>query len=463
MELQIPSGTDMRTKRPPTGLQAREDEGLAQQAGGGSERAFAALYHRYQHPLYRYCRAMVRHDADAQDALQSTFTAAFSALRKGRRDAPLRPWLFRIAHNEAVNILRRRRPADELSEALPTPEAFVEEQAEERDRLARLMADLRALPERQRSALVLRELSGLSHQEIAHALGTSVGTAKQTIFEARQSLTEFQAGHEMSCEEVCRTISNGDRRVLRGRKVRAHLRGCTACAAFAEAIPARSADLRALTPVLAPAATAAVLSRALGGGASAGGAPGAAAAGTAGKAVFGLAAAKSAAVAVVVASATVGATAVLTPPSRPHQRSASGASVSYSAHRIDRSRALSPARSLPAPAAAPQPRSAAATPAPAAPATAGARRGVGRRGVVGRAHWRSGPAFGSRSRSARGSGRSAHTPRLGASRASSRGRGRGGAGRSPSPTRPARSHGARAIGHGKAATLGRGNSARHTT
>src|SRR5947209_15510128 len=90
------------------------DEGLARLIGNGSERAFAALYHRYHQQLYRYCRSMLRDDADAQDALQSTFTSAFAALRRGRRDAPLRPWLFRIAHNESVSIMRRRRPQSEL-------------------------------------------------------------------------------------------------------------------------------------------------------------------------------------------------------------------------------------------------------------------------------------------------------------------------------------------------------------
>jgi RNA polymerase sigma factor (sigma-70 family) len=148
MAVQISPRIEARAKEPLADLHAHEEEGLAQQVGGGSERAFAALYRRYHRQLYRYCAAMLRHDADAQDALQSTFAAAFAALSHGRRDAPLRPWLFRIAHNEAVSIIRRRRPHDELSDRLATPEAFVPEQAEERDRLARLVADLRTLPER---------------------------------------------------------------------------------------------------------------------------------------------------------------------------------------------------------------------------------------------------------------------------------------------------------------------------
>src|SRR5947209_7250811 len=93
------------------------DERLARMVSDGTRQAFAPLYERYYQQLYRYCRSIVHDDVDAQDALQSTFASAFAALRRGQRDAPLRPWLFRIAHNEAVSVIRRRRPVEELSEA----------------------------------------------------------------------------------------------------------------------------------------------------------------------------------------------------------------------------------------------------------------------------------------------------------------------------------------------------------
>jgi RNA polymerase sigma factor (sigma-70 family) len=224
----------------------RRDERLAQLVAGGSERAFVALYERYYDQLYRYCRSIVRDDSDAQDAVQSTLTGAFAALRCGRRDAPLRPWLFRIAHNESVSVLRRRRPEEQLSELLPDRTGSTEERVEQRERLALLMADLHALPERQRGALVMRELNDLSHEQIAIALRTSVGAAKQTIFEARRALLEFAEGRTMACEDIQRTISDADGRALRRRRVRAHLRDCPACAAFAAAIPARRAALQAV-------------------------------------------------------------------------------------------------------------------------------------------------------------------------------------------------------------------------
>jgi RNA polymerase sigma factor (sigma-70 family) len=241
------------------------DERLARLVGGGSERAFATLYQRYHQPLYRYCRSIVRSEFDAQDALQSTFASALAALRRGQRDAPVRPWLFRIAHNEAISVVRRRRAADQASGG--NLEGFApsaEDQFAERDRLSMLLADLRELPERQRAALLMRELSGLSHEEIARSLGASVASAKQAIFEARQGLLEFAEGRAMACEDVRRAISDGDRRVLRGRRVRAHMRGCSSCAAFASAIEARRSELRALVPPIAPVAAAGVLARATG-------------------------------------------------------------------------------------------------------------------------------------------------------------------------------------------------------
>jgi RNA polymerase sigma factor (sigma-70 family) len=308
------------------------DERLARLVTDGSEQAFAPLYERYHQQLYRYCRSIVHDDTDAQDSLQSTFASAFAALRRGRRDAPLRPWLFRIAHNEAVSVIRRRRPEQELSEASQHSTESVEDQADERARFALLLRDLSELPERQRSALVMRELSGLSHEEIAIVLATSVGAAKQTIFEARRSLSEFAEGRVMECEEVRRMISDADGRTLRSRRVRAHLNDCCACSEFAAAISTRSADLRALTPMLPAGAAATALARALGMGSGhgAGNAAGLAA-GTAGKTAGAALAAKAVAGVVIVAATTVGATAELK-------------QITNTRHYVPAARAAAPAR-----------------------------------------------------------------------------------------------------------------------
>jgi RNA polymerase sigma factor (sigma-70 family) len=299
--------------------------------GSGNDRAFSLLYERYHQPLYRYCRSMLRNEADAQDALQATFTAAFAALRRSQRDAPLRPWLFRIAHNESVSLLRRRRPEDELSAANEQAAPSAAELVEERQRLSLLIEDLRELPDRQRGALVMRELSGLSHEDIALALGSSVGGAKQTIFEARRALAEFAEGRAMSCEQVQRTISDADGRVLRARRVRAHLRECSGCAAFAAAIPERSVQMRALAPPLPAAAAAGLLARILGGGSGHSGGAGGIVAGAAGKTVGGMLTAKTVAGIAIVATATLGTTAVIknvasTPAHPPADQAVSAAS-----------------------------------------------------------------------------------------------------------------------------------------
>jgi RNA polymerase sigma factor (sigma-70 family) len=236
MDSSLPAQSLPRSQPRPLALAAASDERLASLVAAGSERAFAAIYRRYHQRLYRYCLAVLRNDADAQDVLQAAFTAAYGALAEQRRAAPLRPWLFRIVHNEAVSLLRRRRDEHELSEADGIAGPTVEEQAGRRADLRALIADLARLPDRQRAALVMRELEGLSHEEIGLVLQSSAPLAKQAVYEARRSLTMFAEGRDLTCEEVRRTISDGDGRSLRARRVRAHLAGCDSCVAFAALI-----------------------------------------------------------------------------------------------------------------------------------------------------------------------------------------------------------------------------------
>ena len=98
----------------------------------------------------------------------------------------------------------------------------------------------------------MRELSGLSHQEIAAGLGTSVSSAKQAVFEARRALTEFAEGREADCEEIRAAIGAEDPRTLRSRRIRAHLRECAACAALAATDGRSGKRLGALVPALLP-------------------------------------------------------------------------------------------------------------------------------------------------------------------------------------------------------------------
>ena len=243
------------------------DEALASRAAGGSTAAFSELCERYHAPLLGYCRSILLNDDDANDATQAALENALRALPRKDPGRPLRPWLYRIAHNEAINIVRRRSAHAELTEldepSVPGPEV----DSEHRTRLAQLVDDLRGLPERQRGALVMRELSGLSYDEIALALGVSNEAARRAVFDAREALHEAVDGRATDCVNVRHCISDGDRRSLRGRRIRAHLRSCDDCASFQQAIGARSADLHLLGPWLSGAAFASMLGGGAGGGA----------------------------------------------------------------------------------------------------------------------------------------------------------------------------------------------------
>ncbi|HET9123925.1 MAG TPA: sigma-70 family RNA polymerase sigma factor [Solirubrobacteraceae bacterium] len=307
-------------------LQRLDDERLAKLSAADRTGAFAALYARHHQALYRYCLTIVRDDADAQDALQATWLRALTALRRGRRDAPLRPWLFRIAHNESISILRRRARGREPVLLAVGASCSAEEEVIARERFTQLLDDLRVLPERARSALVLRELTGLSHEEIARSLQITVAAAKQSVYEARRGLQEQTHGRALGCGEIQRRLSDGDRRVLRGRVVRAHVRHCARCAAFAASIEDRRQVLEAVTPSLGLLATGGVLARVLGGGGGSGGAGtlgasagGGAASAGAGKAIgVGLLAKSLATVGVAVTAAGVTVAVVAGAPHTQH-------------------------------------------------------------------------------------------------------------------------------------------------
>ena len=293
---------------------SRGDARLARLATRGDSRAFEAIFERYHQELYRYCRAILGDAEEAQDALQGTMASALRSLPGDGREIALRPWLYRVAHNEAISILRHRAThwdSERLSEQQVAPGA--DSEAEARERLRDLVADLDALPDRQRGALVMRELSGLSYAQIGAALASSAGAARQAVYEARVALQELKAGREMECEGVRRALSERDGRVLRGRRLRAHLRACETCRDFHTGISRRRSDLQALSPPLPALAASGLLTTILGqagaGGAGAGAAVGGGAgvAGMAGTGIAGSAAVKGAS---LVAAVVVGAGAM---------------------------------------------------------------------------------------------------------------------------------------------------------
>ena len=278
------------------------DERLMRLAASGESSAFTAIFERFHQQLYRYCRAILSDHDEAQDALQNTMTAALRALPGEEREIALRPWLYRIAHNEAISIVRRRpdptpviaeessaRSAPGTDWAAPSaPSAHAG--VEDRERLRELVQDLTALPERQRSALVMRELSGLGYAEIASALDAGEPAARQVVYEAREAMRELKRGREMDCSLARQTISERDGRMMRGRALRAHLRGCEGCQDFRAAISQRGADLQLLSPPLSALAASSVLGAVFGQGAGGGGAAATLGAGGAGAGGAGVAA-----------------------------------------------------------------------------------------------------------------------------------------------------------------------------
>jgi RNA polymerase sigma factor (sigma-70 family) len=167
-------------------LRAQPDRRLVDLVRDGYDAAFEEIVRRYRRPLDRFAAAIV--GGRSEDVTQDAFSKALLALRGSEAEIELRPWLYRIVRNTALNDLRDN-PAmtEELSETIAGARSAAAE-VEAREELTDLMERLRALPEPQRAALVMRELEGLSHEEIAAALGVSGGAARQAIYRARATL-----------------------------------------------------------------------------------------------------------------------------------------------------------------------------------------------------------------------------------------------------------------------------------
>src|SRR3954465_484832 len=168
-------------------LRAQTDERLVALARQGHEQAFATIVERYRTPLERYAARLVG-PSRGEDAVQQAFVNAHSALTgESEKTIELRPWLYRIVHNTALNVLRSARdevPLGEDAERI----ALSDDAIERRELLREALDAVAALPAQQRDAILLRELEGRSHDEIAVALGVTPGAARQQIFRARAAL-----------------------------------------------------------------------------------------------------------------------------------------------------------------------------------------------------------------------------------------------------------------------------------
>lgn len=170
-------------------LAAQSDDRLVELVRSGHERAFEAIVARYRRPLVRFS-GQILPESRAEDAVQQALVNAHAALVGGDDPVQLRPWLYAITRNAALNLLRQNGwnheqiPAD--FDGVRRPDQVVEQRIE----LQRTVAAVNALPDRQRDAIVMREFEGRSYQEIALALGAGDGAVRQLLNRARGTLRD---------------------------------------------------------------------------------------------------------------------------------------------------------------------------------------------------------------------------------------------------------------------------------
>jgi RNA polymerase sigma factor (sigma-70 family) len=203
-------------------LRLRSDEQLVRLFRGGSEEAFRVIHDRYRQRLFAYARQMLAGSrADAEDALQDVFVRAYGALRSNDRDVSLRAWLYRVAHNRCIDELRR--PAGGRADASPealelihAPSSDPLAAVEQRESLRRLVEDVQRLPEQQRSALLMREISGMAYQDLAAALDVTVPAVKSLLVRARIGLAQAAEARDTACAAIRADLADAYERGVGG-------------------------------------------------------------------------------------------------------------------------------------------------------------------------------------------------------------------------------------------------------
>lgn len=174
---------------------AEESECIAR-AQHGDVAAFSELVARHQDRIYRFLVRLTRSTDDARDLTQESFLHAWEALERWRPEARFSTWLFQIARNQALDLLRRSKRAefvaleDDDDATLPCPAPTPEAALETRQRFHGLERALARLPTEHREILLLREIEALSYEEIAAVLDIGLGTVKSRLARARAGLLE---------------------------------------------------------------------------------------------------------------------------------------------------------------------------------------------------------------------------------------------------------------------------------
>jgi RNA polymerase sigma-70 factor (ECF subfamily) len=180
--------------------ETRTDEALIARVQRGEKAAFDVLVLRYQHRIVKLVGRYVRNPADALDVAQDVFIKAYRALGNFRGESAFYTWLYRIAINTAKNHLaaRGRRPKEvDLTgpdgEPLAIDDLQADDETPEKVMLvaeikATILRTMAALPEDLRTAITLREIDGMSYEDIATAMDCPIGTVRSRIFRAREAL-----------------------------------------------------------------------------------------------------------------------------------------------------------------------------------------------------------------------------------------------------------------------------------
>jgi RNA polymerase sigma-70 factor, ECF subfamily len=178
------------------------DRQLVERARQGDKRAFELLFEKYHRRLLRLLSRMVRNSEEVEDIAQETFIKAYRALPQFRGDAAFYTWLYRIGVNTAKNYLSsRNKQMQTVSDQLGADEddggeryAVEDVSTPESELLSKQIAyavndAIEALPEELRNAITLREIDGLSYEEIAEVMGCPIGTVRSRIFRARDAIS----------------------------------------------------------------------------------------------------------------------------------------------------------------------------------------------------------------------------------------------------------------------------------
>lgn len=175
------------------GCSTPTDESLVRALRLGDERAFETVVERYGPGMYRYARRLVGgSDADAAEATQEALISAWTSLPTFEGRSSLKTWLYRLVHRRAVDIARRRRPVpvedQVIASMVPPADDDPEREVLDSELVAALQEALDELPWHQRAVWLLREVEGMSYEEIASSLSMSVGSVRGHLHRGRSNL-----------------------------------------------------------------------------------------------------------------------------------------------------------------------------------------------------------------------------------------------------------------------------------